>query len=290
MPARRAVVFQRYLNRIGPRQAILAGFGSLLLLAVIDYSTSIDVSFAIFYLIPVMIVAWCLPMGASVLMCLLAAATSEAISELVGGGYSSAWVYVWAPGTKFLIFLLVSFLLHELRVTYRELHVLSSTDALTGVSNRGSFIQSLEVEISRHRRSGLPLALAYIDLDNFKQANDTFGHQKGDDALKAVAETLLASLRRSDIVGRIGGDEFAVLMPETQAEDALVALSAARGKTLHAMAALGLQVTFSAGVVSAKNIANADRLIQHADALMYEVKKDGRNGIRPRNLDLDRVC
>jgi diguanylate cyclase (GGDEF)-like protein len=274
-----------WIDQLSPAQATLLSYGIVSLLALIDYAAAIEVSVSIFYLIPVMIVAWRLSMRAAILMCIVSSMLWETINILDGARYTALWIYFWNSGARFGFYLVASILLQRLRATHKELILLSSMDTLTGVKNRRAFLESLENEIARHRRNGQPLSVAFVDMDNFKQINDTLGHQKGDQALQAVAEALRTHLRKSDVIGRIGGDEFAVLMPETNGDGALQALSTARNQMLEGMTKPAIPITFSAGIATGMCHANADQILYLADALMYEAKLNGRNDIRQRDLD-----
>jgi diguanylate cyclase (GGDEF)-like protein len=288
---RRTKAFESWIDRLSPAQAILLGYGIVLLLAIADYAITIEVSVSIFYLIPVILVAWRSSMRAAVLMCLVSSLVWETIDILHGTRDLASWIYFWNFGARSGFYLVVSVLLQRLRAANRKLTILSNIDSLTGVKNRRAFLESLEIEITRHRRNGQPLSVAFLDVDNLKQINDTLGHQKGDQALQTVAEVLRAHLRKSDVIGRLGGDEFAVLMPETNGEGAFRALSTARSRMLEGMTGPATPVTFSAGIATGMCEANANRILSLeevlclADALMYEVKRDGRNDIRQRDLN-----
>ena len=121
----------------------------------------------------------------------------------------------------------------------------------------------------------------YIDLDNFKQVNDSQGHTAGDDLLRAVAQLMKSALRKTDVAARIGGDEFALLLTETGEDEALLALSHLRSKLHAAMSAANWPVTFSVGAVAfITPPASADQAIKLADTAMYEVKQGGKNNLR----------
>jgi two-component system, sensor histidine kinase LadS len=147
------------------------------------------------------------------------------------------------------------------------------------VLNARAFSERLNQELDRNRRYPHPLALLYMDLDNFKVINDTHGHQTGDAVLRLVADAMRSSVRQADIVGRLGGDEFAVLMPETDAQ-----LADAAAKRL----VVGLRnvfkgtpnVTASIGVVSCTATdASTDDLLRRADQAMYDAKKMGKDRV-----------
>jgi len=166
----------------------------------------------------------------------------------------------------------------------RVLHSLITCDGLTGLLNRGAILRSAEVEILRAARKESPLAAAMIDVDHFKRVNDEHGHAAGDRVLQALANTLEQHLRRIDVVGRCGGEEFLVLFPDTTAEQARVALDGVRevfGRTAHRTAAEGsFWVTFSAGIAVTDRGCEAGVLTGRADAALYEAKRAGRNRCR----------
>jgi diguanylate cyclase (GGDEF)-like protein len=165
----------------------------------------------------------------------------------------------------------------------RELQRVAMRDALTGLANRAAITQIFARERAVSARAHRPFSLALIDLDRFKSINDTHGHASGDEVLKRTAATISASLRRSDAVGRWGGEELVVLLPNTDAAGAGLAIE----KTLAAVRALrflgkdgaGFSVTFSAGVVVTAASEALDEAVSRADALLYEAKAAGRDRV-----------
>ena len=165
-----------------------------------------------------------------------------------------------------------------------QVRVLSLTDELTGLPNRRAFLRRLEDEIGRAQRYESPLTIAILDLDNFKQINDTHGHAIGDEMLKTYARDVLSIFRHHDMVARYGGEEFAVLLPNTTCEGTLRALDKVRRRAeetrlIHGMAALPAP-TFSAGVAVYEPGENIDSLINRADGLLYLAKQEGRNCVK----------
>ncbi|WP_448187709.1 diguanylate cyclase [Azospirillum sp. sgz301742] len=162
-----------------------------------------------------------------------------------------------------------------------DLRRTATYDMLTGILNRRAFLDLAEREMARSRRSGVPHSLLVMDVDYFKQVNDTYGHQAGDAVLKAVTATIAGSLRQVDLFGRYGGEEFCILLPETRQDAALVV-----GERICAMLA-GLVVphdgnlistTVSIGVAeSLPGAASFDTLVAEADAALYRAKSLGRN-------------
>lgn len=173
----------------------------------------------------------------------------------------------------------------QLAEANQELRRLSSQDGLTGIANRRCFDQALEAEWRRARRSGMPLGLIMLDVDYFKRYNDTYGHQKGDDCLKAVADAIGESVGRGgDLVARYGGEEFVILLPETPAPGGMQiaerVLSSIRAKALvHESSDVASIVTASLGLcvgVPTQSSCPAD-LIKAADNALYRAKCRGRN-------------
>jgi diguanylate cyclase (GGDEF)-like protein len=156
-------------------------------------------------------------------------------------------------------------------------------DSLTGLYNRGTFLAEFEREVSRSARGGPAFSLAIFDLDQFKQINDRYGHPVGDRVLKAFADALRASIRKHDVVGRYGGEEFALLMPQTGKETAVrVAERVRRELEARGVSVDGkrIEVTVSAGIAShGVDGQDWDALLTAADDALYEAKHAGRNRI-----------
>ena len=162
-----------------------------------------------------------------------------------------------------------------------ELEQQARTDGLTGLANRRCFDEQLERACASARRYGAPVSLLTLDLDDFKSINDTLGHAAGDEALKAVATACLSNTRNSDIVARIGGDEFAILLPNTSR-------NGANSVAAHIQHALGdrrddaaSRIRVSAGTASATAGADAEQLLADADTEMYAHKRDRRSAREP---------
>jgi len=169
----------------------------------------------------------------------------------------------------------------EQKLLEAQLRELATRDFLTGAYNRRHFLELCEVELGRIRRSAKPLSVCMIDIDHFKQLNDSRGHAAGDEALRVLAATCRASLRTSDIFARFGGEEFVILFPETTLDGALSVTDRVRD----AIAAQAIQlpgggtasITVSAGVAELKPGESVEGLIRRADDALYEAKSSGRN-------------
>lgn len=163
-----------------------------------------------------------------------------------------------------------------------ELRELSIRDALTGLHNRRSFNERLPQLFEMARRYDRPLALACLDIDNFKQINDTLLHTGGDQVLRLVAEILRETVRQSDPIARIGGEEFAIVMPETSLETAQAACDRLR-QTIErydwSSVSPDLRVTVSIGVADDHACPMAEELLRRADSALYQAKRLGKNRV-----------
>jgi len=164
----------------------------------------------------------------------------------------------------------------------RDATLLASTDELTGISNRRAFMGQLDREIAGAAEFGWPLAVAMFDVDHFKTINDRYGHAVGDRVLKVIAARAAAVVRGGDMVGRLGGEEFGILMPGATLQEASIVAERLR----HAMEASGdlddslPGVTVSVGIATREGHANAAELLAAADLALYAAKDEGRNRVR----------
>ena len=173
----------------------------------------------------------------------------------------------------------------EVEEKNRELERLSISDGLTGLFNHRHIHALLHEEFERVDRTGERLAVAMFDLDHFKSVNDTHGHQAGDRVLQQLAEILNESAREIDRVGRYGGEEFMVLLPDTSIDDAEVFVERVRREVARRPFAIGgaepLRMTISAGIATYphSDIGNAETLVRAADEALYAAKAAGRNRV-----------
>jgi len=166
---------------------------------------------------------------------------------------------------------------------YRQMRNLMVRDSLTGLFNHTTLKERLSQELSRAIRYKIPLAFAMLDIDHFKQVNDTYGHSVGDRVLKNLARLLVNRLRTSDIVGRYGGEEFAIIFPNTSGSDAVQVLDEIRqnfGGIVHqANNGQVFHVTFSAGVAAYPGSVTPANISDAADRALYQAKVSGRNRV-----------
>lgn len=174
----------------------------------------------------------------------------------------------------------------EMESHRQRLETLAATDPLTGLANRRRVFERAYAEIERCQRSGEPLAVLMLDLDHFKAVNDRYGHAVGDAMLVAVANAITTTLRRVDIAGRLGGEGFIILLPDTNEEAASIAAERLRKTLGEAKTEDGISVTTSLGVAVAGKVPTEidvgeyfRGLIQEADTALYLAKQRGRNRV-----------
>ena len=168
---------------------------------------------------------------------------------------------------------------------WRQAESLARLDPLTGLANRRHFFHLAECEMARHNRHPQPLSLLMIDVDHFKQFNDRYGHQLGDLVLKKVADTIGRTIRKPDSAGRFGGEEFVVLLPETDL-NAAVRLAQRLLKAIEETTVvyngepLGVTASLGAGTLGVDEEADVATLLERADQALYAAKNSGRNQLR----------
>jgi diguanylate cyclase (GGDEF)-like protein len=161
-----------------------------------------------------------------------------------------------------------------------EFEQLSVTDALTGLLNRRYMEQRLTEEVKRSNRHGFPMSFLMLDVDHFKSYNDEFGHPAGDEALKLVGSVIKDTLRAADVAARFGGEEFAILLPQTMADESAVIAERIR-HNIEATQFPHRRVTLSIGIASCSaDLCISENIVAAADKALYEAKRQGRNQVR----------
>lgn len=264
----------KYTNAV----VILAG---ILLIGLIDYFTGTEVRTFALYFLPLIFAATQFgkrgALGASIL------ATFTWFTSNFWGGLDYSAVYIWFINclTQFCVFITVALLVASLRDTLEREQALSRTDTLTGLLNIRAFNEQGNLVLALSRRNQRPVTLAFMDLDNFKQVNDSAGHHQGDELLKTVAGILVSHLRASDLIARIGGDEFTLLLPETDEQQAHQVLHKLKEQLVQAAECKRFGVSASIGAIVYNDIPNdLQPMLKAADTLMYTVKAAGKNSIR----------
>jgi diguanylate cyclase (GGDEF)-like protein len=263
---------------------LVLGMGGVLtaLVTLVDLPAGRGLYLTPIYMVPVGLVSWLLGRRAGLAM----AATGALIWSLayVLGGPALAWGTVapyWNIASQLGMLLAVGLVVSGLREALEREKELARTDPLTGVPNSRAFLEHLDRELSRALRYKHPFTVAYLDTDDFKVINDHFGHNEGDRLLRAIADTVGANMRATDLVARMAGDEFTLLLPETGRKESEIVMARVKHALAIAMQSYGWPVTFSMGVVTYDSPPpSVHDLIKVADDLMYSVKRGGKNSVQ----------
>jgi len=249
------------------------------LLGVIDYLTGFRYSFSFFYLIPISIAAWGVGRVSGLSVSIISAMT-WAVSNYLAGEPFEEYVTIWNTLMRLGFFVVFTILLHSFRNVLEEERKLSRTDPLTGAFNRRAFYEIIATKTMFGQRKPTPCSLVYIDIDNFKNINDTLGHLTGDAVLVTVVETRHNNIRDKDFLARLGGDEFSILLTETDQSIAQIVTKRIQSKLIEAMKEQKWEVTFSIGVLTFMHFpSNIGQMISMTDQLMYQVKGEGKDAI-----------
>lgn len=254
----------------------------IFLLGALRTATDADFTFASLAILPVLVIAWIGGKTNGLFVAFLAAAMWTVADIASERQFSTQWI-PWANAiTRLMTYSLVVLLAAQVRLQFKREHIHATRDALTGLLNRRVFLEAGASEVERAKHDAHSLTVIFLDLDNFKQLNDTKGHDAGDAALRASAKALLGALPSADRVARLGGDEFAVLFSEIGYDAAVET-----GQKISIAVNTALEdfppVKGSIGVAW---FGVADRLfpamLKAADELMYEVKESGKDGMQSR--------
>jgi diguanylate cyclase (GGDEF)-like protein len=270
-----------YFTKNKPTVAMTWGGVLLILIACIDYQVPSEISLAIFYLLPISLMTWFVSKEAGLVTCVLSA-IAELITNLnTKNTESNFFVPYWEAVVNLIIFLTISYLLFELHSTLAQEKKLERIDYTTGVANKRLFLELARLELKKAYRYRHPLTVVYLDVDNFKKINEALGYRVGDKLLKTAAVTIKNNLRETDFLGRVGGDEFVILLPGSGYEPSHLVISRIQKQLLAAMKKNKWQATFSIGAVTYVNPPRSvDAMLQQADHLMYLVKNNGKNQLK----------
>ena len=268
--------FLNWLEHIDKTPKMIMGVLLLCGVAILDFYTGVELSFSLFYLIPIAFFSFAFSASIGIGVAFISAAIWLLVDVLTTT-HSDTFAYLWNSIIRLGFFLLPAIMLKSLE--QERIH--ARTDYLTGAINNRYFNEMLEREIERSLRYQHPFTIAFVDMDNFKTINDTFGHLYGDKMLRTLAERMKNHLRKTDIVARVGGDEFAILLPETNPEEAQIAIANLFSKITDEMGQKKWPVTFSVGVLTlSAPTLSADKILGIVDKMMYVVKNNGKNNIK----------
>ncbi len=265
--------------------AKLIGLLVVLIISVVDYIIVIDISLSILYLLPISLTIWYSTRWFSFFLVLIST-VGWFIAEFAAKTNLHWLLLFWNTAVRLIVFLTIAYLISSLKIAYEKEKKLARTDGLTGIINQRFFLELLRLEYKRSIRYDHCLTLAYLDLDNFKEINDRFGHYVGDKLLRLIAQTIQKQIRETDTIARLGGDEFALLLPETHYEAGEAILRRIQQSLKTTIEVDSPTVSFSIGAVTFLSLPDSvDLMLKKADSLMYQVKKSGKNRIEHHIFD-----
>jgi diguanylate cyclase (GGDEF)-like protein len=274
-----------FLSKRSKRVLVPLGLVLFLIVWIGVHITERELEIEIFYIIPVAYFSWFLSRPAGI-----AAALVRTGLLLIENHPTSEYdlhrsITYWKDLLWFALFVFIVLIVSELKLLYIREKERSLTNHLTKIANRRAFFEYLTAEKNRARRYAFPMTVAYVDLDNFKNINDRLGHATGDRVLMRVAKVVRENIRASDFVARMGGDEFAVLLPQTNMQAAEVVLAKMQQALDNAMRDEHWEVSFSIGSVTfCPPPDSVEEIISQADTVMYSVKARGRGGLKQKEM------
>lgn len=256
-------------------------FGLVLLIGWIRFLTGPEFAFSFLYLLPIITVTWLAGVYWGILISVVSAFSWLLADLSMIDRFSNRYAPLVNEFFRFTVFLFIVFMISRHKKILETQKELATMDPLTGIANRREFFQLARMEIDRSRRYNNPFSLMYLDLDEFKQVNDHFGHHTGDRVLISVVETIKHNVRAIDIVSRFGGDEFVVLLVKADENSASLVVRKLQKQLLNIMQKNQWRVTFSIGLATYHAAPDTvDEAIRAADELMYNVKHNGKNNIK----------
>jgi diguanylate cyclase (GGDEF)-like protein len=279
-------IFNRYLK-------FLLTFSGLILVSaigVLRYLTGPELALSLFYLFPIGLASWYVGRWSGVLMS-FASAVSWLIADLMMlNSFSKSLIPYVNESFRLIVFLIFTYISSRLKASLDNHRQLARTDHLTGIYNRRAFFDLANLELNKASRYRTPLSVLYLDIDNFKQINDRYGHHVGDQLLRLVAKTIKDHVRAIDVTARFGGDEFGILLAETASGPASMVARKLQVQLIELMQHNGWPVTFSTGIVTFEIIpASVDEMLEAVDAQMYLAKKQGKNRTRHKTVAHDKI-
>lgn len=267
------------------RHALLIAMAAFVaLVGYLHYVTGPAYEFHLLFSAPVILATWWLGLAPGIVVSVLVVGVWFVADLRLSATGEVSLPLVMNSAMRMILSCLEVLLIGLLRHILQRESRMARVDTLTHLPNRRGFLERGQQALAQMQRQGLPLTAIAIDLDRFKEVNDTMGHGEGDRLLLAVAAAMMRHMRSSDIPGRLGGDEFAVLLPAMNAESARLYADKLRASLCDAMMAHGWPVTFSIGIASFSVAPNElEQLLKKADELMYEAKRSGRDQILIRN-------
>ena len=260
-----------------PRGALLISLGTVGVFGAIDFATGPQITMAIIYLIPIFIATWYGQASFGYFIAVISAVSWFFNEKVAGHNYlTNPWLMTLNIGMKAGMYFTTAYTLARLKAALMNAEAAARTDYLTQALNRRAFFDGLQAEIHRAQRFARPFSIIYFDVDDFKQINDSFGHEAGDMVLRTISTLVKQHSRPFDMVARMGGDEFAMILPETGRDAALAVVAKLQDGVLTELDCMGYKLTLSLGVVTClEPLVKSDEIMRVADRLMYAAKSEG---------------
>ena len=271
-------------RRSRPALATIACATSILL-GIVDYTTGVEIHFLLIYLVPVFIGSWFISKEAGIALAIFASLIWFVVDSLGGRAYSSNWIAYWNLLMRMAAFAVFAITQAQLRAKLIELSHLASRDFLTGLPNGHAFYQLTAKEMDR--AFGVePMTLVCIDITGFKWINHRFGYPAGDHMMCAIAHTIRQHVPRPDLVGRLGGTNFAVLLPNVASDVAHLILQRVQNALDEERRKYAHPITFFISAIACtKAPRTVAELLQEADAQMTRIKNGKKDSLQIAQVD-----
>lgn len=252
-----------------------------ILIGIMRYFAGPEYALSLFYLFPIVIASWYVNKCSGIIISFFIALSWLYTDLQMADSFSNIFIPYINEIFRLSVLLFLANLIANFKNIIVKHKTIARTDSLTRIPNRLAFIEYAEIEMNKSQRLNRSMTIIYIDIDNFKVVNDTYGHQAGDELLSKVANTIKNNIRITDIVARLGGDEFAILMWRSSTDASNAVAIKLREKLLQLARLRSYPVTFSIGVATYKIIPdNIEEMIKQGDELMYLAKKSGKDCIK----------
>lgn len=274
-----------WARRRSPSSAAVVAAVAILVVGALDGAAArlmrFDFVATVFYIVPIGFAAWAAGPRTGVACAAFAGAVETGAMAWASHGAMRAWLLVVGIGLELPVFLGAAFTFARLRWHLDRQRLLSRTDPLTGIGNERTLDEAIRLEMARMARRPAPISIVYLDVDHLKALNDSRGHSAGNELLRLVGMTLKSAIRAADTAARVGGDEFALLLPETGPAACGFVVERVRDTLRRTLRHAGFTNTFSVGAVTYEGPPpGVDEILIAADRAMYQVKNSSKDGVR----------
>ncbi len=253
----------------------------ILSLSLLQYRSGPELIFSLFYVFPIILLSWKVGIWSGIIISFICSSLMLYADKKAPYQYSSFIIPYLNNLFRLIIFLIITYIISELKIALERQKDLARIDPLTAIANSRAFYEAAGMEFQKARRLGFPISVIYMDLDNFKEINDTLGHSSGDYLLKLTAGAIVKNIRTIDVAARLGGDEFGILLTQTGPEPAYTVANKLKEMMHKLMKEYNWPVTLSMGVVTfLKTPESVDEMMKKADHMMYSAKYNGKNNIK----------